>query len=198
MVRATGFPPLPANTQGASSASPKRGSRGWGSSSDGNAHYSGRRFTTPWVSSNSHPLLPLDERIPTTPNVQLPPGFSSPPISVALQSGWVSAQWIVRCNSAPMTLPCRIKRMTVIGWMLGASYNPALQFSGPFAPPVSRPCLDSLNSPTSGRLRSCRSYRGTQGLHVVPISACSPRTSTARGMLLLASMRVSGSSLRSR
>ena len=66
---------------GASGASPRRGSRGWGSSSDEYEHYSGRRFNTPWVSSSSQPPPLPDERIPTTRNVQLLRGIQSPPAS---------------------------------------------------------------------------------------------------------------------
>ena len=76
-ARRTSAPPLPAITQGASGASLRRGSQGWGSSSDADEHHSSRRFTTPWVSSTSHPPPLPGERIPTTPNVQLEPGISS-------------------------------------------------------------------------------------------------------------------------
>ena len=72
---------LSSNHTGYSGASPRRSSHALDSSSDEDENYSGRRFATPWVSSSSQHPPPPDERIPTTPNVQLPPGISSPPTS---------------------------------------------------------------------------------------------------------------------
>ena len=66
----------------------KRGSHGWGSSSDVDDNYqgassSGQRLLTPWISCSSQPPPPPDDRVPTTPPVSLPPGFQSPPVSDA-------------------------------------------------------------------------------------------------------------------
>ena len=63
--------------------SPKRGNQGWGSSADEDEHYNRRRVPTPWVSLSSQPPPPPDERIPTTPNVHLPPSIQSPRASDA-------------------------------------------------------------------------------------------------------------------
>ena len=64
-------------------ASPQRDNNGWGSSSDGDDRYSSRRIPTPWVSSSSQPPPLLDDRVPATPPVSLPPGFQSRPASDA-------------------------------------------------------------------------------------------------------------------
>ena len=144
-VRETGAHLPPATTQGASSGNPRRGSRGWGSSSDEDERYGGRRFNTPWVSSSSQP----DVRIPTTPQVQLHPRIQSPPFSD------------VDCSLAGFcTVDCPPRRRQ--GLARRHSYSPAMlvkltchpHFStfqrvrahsrvpGPRTSPFSQSCLD--------------------------------------------------------
>ena len=74
---------LEARQPGVVGATPRRNSRGWRSSSDEDERCSGGHFATPWVPSRSHPSPPPDERVPTTPTVQLPPGIQLPPNSDA-------------------------------------------------------------------------------------------------------------------
>ena len=62
---------------GACGPSPKRGSQGWGSSSDNDDSLRGRRLQL------SQPPPPLDDWVPTTPPVSPPPCFQSPPVSIA-------------------------------------------------------------------------------------------------------------------
>ena len=64
-------------------ASPRRGSQGWGSSSDEGENHQGtgsnsHRLPTPWISCSSQPPPPPDDQVPTTSPVSLPPGFQSP------------------------------------------------------------------------------------------------------------------------
>ena len=69
----------PVASAAAAEASPRRGSRGWGSSSDEDDCYhaaasSSKRAPAPCISSSSPPPPPPDSRTPTTPPVSLPPG----------------------------------------------------------------------------------------------------------------------------
>ena len=78
--------------QGASAdVSTKRDNQGRGSSYDdgGNSQGTGsggQRLLTSWNSYSSQPPSPLDDRVPTTPPVTLPPGFQSPTVSDAESS----------------------------------------------------------------------------------------------------------------
>ena len=127
------------------------------------------------------------------------------PTQIAVWLG--SAQWIVRCDSVPSTLSRRITRMTVIGWTLGASNNPARRAGVTHSFLIFLQIVSQhLNSwiarfvglvglpfvritATGGRLKSCRSCRGTQDLHVGPVPAFWPRTSTFRGFLFASRVR---------
>ena len=76
----------PAAPAATAEASPRRGSRRWGSSSDEvDCHHakasSNQRVSTPWISSSSPPPSPPDSRIPTTSPVSLPAGILAPPAS---------------------------------------------------------------------------------------------------------------------
>ena len=79
---------VPAAPSAPADASPRRGRWVWRSSSDEGDGYhapgsSSKREPTQWISSSAPPPPPPDSRIPTTPQVSLPPGVRSPPGSDA-------------------------------------------------------------------------------------------------------------------
>ena len=83
------------------------------------------------MSSSSQPLPHHDERIPTTPNVQLPPGISSPPASdVDCPASVLST---ALCDFVPTMRSHRIVRTTATGVTPGAPISLASPAGAPLS-----------------------------------------------------------------
>ena len=191
---------LSAAQEAATEVSPKRGSLGWGSSSDDDGNYqcsscSGQRLIKPSPSCSSLPSPPPDDRAPTTLLVSLPPGFQSPPVSDAdsTLTGFraVDCPLRLRVDDASacyrqddrdwmdawrVQQSCLASGHTTPSSHLYADQESALEF-------FVRTRLSARTSGIDVRQTSYRFFPGILALREDLTRTCWPRTSMARGML---------------